>query len=83
MKLRSGIKLLREVIDDGEVVENKDGFDAVLKFYRNNGDPLFVGDAGSQAEPYLESIDGESVIMWRNTSLEFSNVIYQKRFFLL
>jgi hypothetical protein len=40
MKRRSGIKLLREIEGHGAVIANKDRYDAVLKFYRNQGEPL-------------------------------------------
>ena len=40
MKLQAGIKVLKEIEGYGDPIQDSDRYDAVLKFYRNKGDPL-------------------------------------------
>ena len=40
MKIQAGIKVLKEIEGYGDPIKDSDYFDAVIKFYRNKGDPL-------------------------------------------
>ena len=40
MKIQAGIKLLKEIEGYGAPISDCDRFNAVLKFYRNKGEPL-------------------------------------------
>jgi hypothetical protein len=53
MKIQAGIKLLSEIEGYGNPIQDSDRFDAVLKFYRNKGDPLEFDTVLQEPIPYI------------------------------
>ena len=64
MKLRSGIKLLAEIEGWGDPIQDNDRYDAVLKFYRNRGEPLTMKTMWIEPIPKVAEHDGELKIEW-------------------
>ena len=78
MNLRSGIKLLAEIEGYGEPIQDNDRCDVVLKFYRNQGDPLLMKAYHSEAIPRIvENTEGIAVI-WDQPDLVDSHIIFER-----
>ena len=75
MKLRSGIKLLAEIEGYGEPIKDNDRCDAVLKFYRNQGEPLIMRTALTEPIPYLSEVDGDLKIAWEPPAMIDSHIV--------
>lgn len=56
MKIQAGIKLLNEIEGSGDPLQDSDQFDAVLKFYRNKGDPLEFETILQDPIPYVADL---------------------------
>jgi len=78
MKIQPGIKLLNEIAGYGDPVQDSDRFDAVLKFYRNKGDPLEFDTILQDSIPYLAEVDGKPTIAWNAPTMHRSNVVYER-----
>lgn len=78
MKLQAGIKLLNEIVGLTEPVKDSDRFDAVLKFYRNKGDPLEFETVLQDPIPFIGEAEGKPVIAWSAPKMHKSNVIYER-----
>lgn len=74
MKLRSGIKLLAEIEGYGDPLVDNDRCDAVLKFYRNHGDPLVMKTCHADPIPYVEEVEGSLRINWHAPDLVDSHI---------
>jgi len=72
-KLRAGIKLLNEIVGYGDPVQDSDRVDAVLKFYRNKGDPLEFETILQDPIPYVTTLEGKPVIAWQAPKMHRSN----------
>ena len=78
MKLRSGIKLIREIEGYGDPIRDCGRFDAVLKFYRNKGDALEFQTILQDPIPYIsESADGP-IIAWQPPKMHLSNTVFER-----
>jgi hypothetical protein len=78
MKIQAGIKLLGEVEGYGEPIQDSDRFDAVLKFYRNKGDPLIFDSVLQEPIPYIVNQDGKPTIAWNAPTMHRSNVVSER-----
>ncbi len=78
MKLRSGIKLLAEIEGYGEPLKDNDRCDAVLKFYRNHGEPLLMRTFHLEPIPYLTKQDGSPVIGWEPPEPVESHIVIER-----
>lgn len=78
MKIQAGIKLLKEIVGYGEPAQDSDHFDAVLKFYRNKGDPLEFDAILQDSIPYVTDVDGKPTIAWNAPVMHRSNVVYER-----
>jgi hypothetical protein len=58
MKIQAGIRLLEEIEGYGNPIQDSDRFDAVLKFYRNRGDPLEFDTILQEPIPYVDNSTG-------------------------
>lgn len=78
MKLRAGIKLLNEIVGRGEAIKDSDVFDAVLKFYRNQGEPLLFETPVHDPIPVVIEVDGKPMIGWSAAQTHRSNVAFHR-----
>jgi hypothetical protein len=78
MKIQAGIKLLSEIEGYGEPIQDSDRFDAVLKFYRNKGDPLEFDTILQDPIPYIVDLNGKPAIGWNAPKMHRSNVVYER-----
>ena len=78
MKIQAGIKLLSEIEGYGNPIQDSDRFDAVLKFYRNKGDPLEFDAVLQEPIPYIVDHDGKATIAWNAAKMHRSNVAYER-----
>ena len=62
MRIQAGIKLLGEIEGYGEPIRDSDRFDAVLKFYRNEGDPLVFDTVLQKPIPHIVERDGNCLL---------------------
>lgn len=78
MKIHAGVKLLKEIEGFGNPIADSDRFNAVLKFYRNKGDPLEFNTVLQDPVPYLEEADGEMRIAWTAAKFHRSHVVFER-----
>jgi hypothetical protein len=78
MKIQAGIKLVGEIEGYGEPIRDSDRFDAVLKFYRNKGDPLVFDTVLEEPIPYVVEQDGKPTIAWNAPTMHPSNVDFAR-----
>jgi hypothetical protein len=78
MKIQAGIKLLNEIEGYGDPIRDSDRFDAVLKFYRNKGDPLEFETILQDPIPYIVDLKGKPTIAWNAPKMHRSNVVYER-----
>ena len=78
MKIQAGIKMLSEIDGYGNPIQDSDRFDAVLKFYRNKGDPLEFNTILQDPIPYIVEQNGKPIIVWNAPTMHKSNVIYER-----
>ena len=78
MKIKAGIKLLKEIQGYGNPIQDSDRFDAVLKFYRNQGDPLEFDTILQDPIPYFDDSTGVPRIAWNAPKTHRSNVVFQR-----
>ena len=77
-KLRSGIKILNEIEGYGEPIRDRGRFDAVLKFYKNKGDPLEFNTILQDPIPYLIKDNETQQIGWHAPRTHLSNIVFEK-----
>ena len=75
MKLRSGIKLLAEIEGYGEPIKDNDRCDAVLKFYRNQGEPLVMRTVLTEPIPYVSEGDSGLQIAWEPPTMVDTHIV--------
>jgi len=75
MKLPSGIKLLAEIEGYGNPLEDNDRCDVVLKFYRNQGEPLLMRTALTEPIPYVTDGEHGLQIGWEAPPMTESHVV--------
>ena len=78
MKIQAGIKLLKEIEGYGNPIGDSDSFDAVLKFYRNKGDPLEFETVLQDPVPYVDDSTGVSRIAWSAPKMHRSNIVIER-----
>lgn len=78
MELRSGIKLLAEIEGWGEPLADGDRCDAVLKFYRNRGEPLLFQTRHGEAIPSVSEVDGKLQIAWCPPEPVMSHIVFER-----
>jgi hypothetical protein len=78
MKIQAGVKLLNEIVGYGDAIQDSDRFDAVLKFYRNRGDPLEFDTVLQDSIPYVVDLDGKPTIAWHTPKMSRSNIVYER-----
>jgi hypothetical protein len=78
MKMQAGIKLLNQVEGYGDPIQDSDRFDAVLKFYRNKGDPLEFDTILQDPIPYVVELNGKPTMAWHAPKMHRSNVVYER-----
>ena len=78
MKLRSGIQLHAESEGYGEAIQDNDRYDAVLKFYRNKGDPLTMKTVHTEPIPKAVEHDGELRIEWDTPEMVESHIVVER-----
>jgi hypothetical protein len=76
MQIRPGIKLLDEIEGWGVPLSKGDSFEAVFKFYRNNGEPLLFDTCHQKPIPTIIHVDGQKQYSWTTPELIKSNIIY-------
>jgi len=79
MKIQAGIKLLKEIEGFGEPIRDSDFYDAVMKFYRNKGDPLEFETILQDPVPYIDDSIGVSRIAWNAPKMHRSNVVFERQ----
>lgn len=78
MKLRSGIKLLAEIEGYGDPIQDNDRYDAVLKFYRNRGEPLKMKTILTEPIPKAVEYEGVLRIEWDAPELVDSHIVIER-----
>lgn len=78
MKLQAGISLLKEIVGHGDPIKDCDRFDAVLKFYRNRGEPLEFETVLQEPTPFVADSEGRLVIAWSAPKMHKSNVVFER-----
>ena len=76
MQIRPGIKLLDEIEGWGAPLSKGDGFEAVFKFYRNNGEPLLFDTCHQKPIPTIIHVGGQKQLSWTAPEIIKSNIIY-------
>ncbi len=69
---------MREIEGYGTPIENKDRYDAVLKFYRNQGEPLKMRTIPVEPIPYVTKVEGRDVIAWEEPEVVESHIIIER-----
>lgn len=69
---------MKEIVGYGEPIQDSERFDAVLKFYRNKGEPLEFDAILQDPIPYILENHGNSVIAWHAPKMHKSNIIYER-----
>jgi hypothetical protein len=78
MKLRSGIKLLNEIVGYGDPIKDSEVYDAVIKFYRNKGEPLMFEAPLHEPVPVIVEAEGKPMIGWSAAMTHRSNVAFDR-----
>jgi hypothetical protein len=78
VKIQAGVKLLKEIEGYGDPIADSDRFSAVLKFYRNKGDPLEFDTVLQDPVPYVEESDSAIRIAWSAAKLHRSHVVFER-----
>lgn len=78
MKIQAGIRLLNEIEGHGSPIQDSDRFDAVLKFYRNKGDPLEFDTVLQDPIPYIADLNGKPTIAGGAPKMHRSNVVFER-----
>ena len=78
VKIKAGIKLLKEIEGFGDPIRDSDRFNAVLKFYRNKGDPLEFDTILQEPVPYLDDSDGLMRIAWNAPKMHRSHIVVER-----
>jgi hypothetical protein len=78
MNIQAGIKLLNEIDGYGDPIQDSDRFDAVLKFYRNKGDPLEFETILQESIPHVVDLKGKPAIAWHTPKMHRSNVVFER-----
>jgi hypothetical protein len=78
IKLRSGIKLLAEIEGCGDPIQDNDTYDAVLKFYRNQGEPLTMQTMPIDPTPKVVERNGELRIEWDSPEFIASHIVIER-----
>ena len=78
MKIQAGIRLLHGIAGHGDPIRDSDRFDAVLKFYRNKGEPLVFDTVLQEPIPCIVDQDGTLTIAWNPPTLHRSNVVFER-----
>jgi hypothetical protein len=76
MKIQAGIRLLKEKEGYGDPIRDSDRFSAVLKFYRNKGDPLEFDTILQDSVPYIDESDGAIQIAWSAPKMHRSHIVF-------
>ncbi|MGZ4974355.1 MAG: hypothetical protein ACXWDN_16470 [Limisphaerales bacterium] len=77
MKIRPGIKLLKEIEGYGDPILKGDRFEAVYKYYYNKGEPILFDTFWHKPIPEIQTVDGKDVIGWLKIETFKSNTVYQ------
>jgi hypothetical protein len=77
MKIRPGIKLIKEIEGHGSPILKGDRFEAVYKYYYNKGDPILFDTMWHKLIPEIQNVDGKDVIGWQKPEMIKSNTIYE------
>ena len=78
MKIQAGVKLLKEIEGYGNPIADSGRFNAVLKFYRNKGDPLEFDTLLQDPLPYIDESGGVMRIAWSAAKLHRSHVVFER-----
>jgi hypothetical protein len=78
MELRSGIKLLAEIEGYGDPIIDNDRCHAVLKFYRNHGEPLIMTTFPIEPIPYIITQNGSLLIAWEPNDPIDSHIVIHR-----
>ncbi len=78
MKIQAGVKLLKEIAGYGEPIKDCDRFNAVLKFYRNKGDPLEFNTVLQDPVPYIDESGDVARISWSKPTMHRSHVVFER-----
>lgn len=76
MKIRPGIKLIREIEGYGAPIVKGDRFEAVYKHFYNKGDPILSDTCWHKPIPEIQNLNGKDVIGWLKPEMIKSNVVY-------
>jgi len=77
MKIRPGIKLIKEIEGHGDPLLKGDRFEAVYKFYYNKGEPILFDTSWHKPIPEIQLVDGKEVIGWQMPEKVKSHIIYE------
>ncbi len=77
MKIRPGIKLIKEIEGYGDPIQKGDRFEAVYKHYYNKGEPILFDTFWHKLIPEIQTVEGKEVIGWQKSETFKSNTIYQ------
>jgi len=70
--------LLAEIEGHGDPIRDSDRFEAVLKFYRNRGEPLVFDTVLQEPIPCSVDQNGTPTIPWNPPPLHRSNGVHQR-----
>jgi hypothetical protein len=76
MKIRPGIKLIKEIEGYGNPIVKGDRFEAVSKYYYNKGEPILFDTLWHKPIPEIHNTNGKDVIGWQKIETFKSNIIY-------
>ena len=69
---------MAEIEGYGDPLEDNDRCDAVLKFYRNQGEPLTMRTALTEAIPYVAAGDEGLQIAWEAPTMADSHIVIER-----
>jgi hypothetical protein len=75
MKIRPGIKIIKEIEGYGNPILKGDRFEAVYKFYDNKGDPILFDTCWHRPILEIQSVDVKNVIGWQKPEMIKSNIV--------
>lgn len=70
--------MLKEIEGYGDLIRDSDRFNAVLKFYRNKGDPLEFDTILQDPVPYVDESDGAMRIAWSAPKMHRSHIVFER-----
>lgn len=69
---------MAEIVGYGQPLKDNDRCDAVLKFYRNQGEPLVMNTMLTEPIPFVTECESGLQIAWEPPTMVYSHIIVER-----